>query len=214
MFRYQDPNNYYRFSWTPRRSYRRLVKVENGVFSLLAEMPCPYTLGQTYAMDIQATGDTLEVRIDGVLIFAVVDSGTTLTTGSLAFYMWGNDGSAFDNVQVDSIGPPPPPQTLTVAVTGDGTVTSNPAGISCPGNCTEDYSAGQNVTLTATPDAGGTFLGWSGDCTGTSACVVSMTQARNVTATFDTPPPPQTLTVAVTGDGTVTSNPAGIFVPW
>ena len=106
---------------------------------------------------------------------------------------------------------PPPPQTLTVAVTGDGTVTSNPAGISCPGDCTEDYSAGQNVTLTATPNAGSTFVGWSGDCTGTSPCVVSMTQTRNVTATFDTPP--QTLTVSVTGNGTVTSNPAGISCP-
>ena len=99
MFRYQDPNNYYRFSWDSQRSYRRLVKVENGVFSLLPEDSVSYTLGQTYAMDIQATGDTLEVRIDGILIFAVADTGTTLTTGSLAFYMWGNDGSAFDNVQ-------------------------------------------------------------------------------------------------------------------
>ena len=51
----------------------------------------------------------------------------------------------------------------------------------------KDYPEGQNVTLTATPDAGSTFLSWSGDCTGPVPGVVSMTQARNVTATFDTP---------------------------
>ncbi len=37
MFRYRDSNNYYRFSWDSQRSYRRLVKRENGVFTLRAE---------------------------------------------------------------------------------------------------------------------------------------------------------------------------------
>ena len=68
------------------------------------------------------------------------------------------------------------------------------------------------MTLTATPNAGSTFLGWTGEgCSGTGTCTVTMTQARNVVATFGLVPT-NTLTVvrAGAGTGTVTSNPAGI----
>jgi hypothetical protein len=41
------------------------------------------------------------------------------------------------------------------------------------------------VTLTPTADAGSTFTGWSGACTGTGTCTVTMDQDRAVTATFD-----------------------------
>lgn len=81
-----------------------------------------------------------------------------------------------------------PTYTLTVAKggQGSGTVTSNPAGISCGSDCTEPYTSGTNVTLSATPASGSTFAGWSGACTGTGSCVVGMTAAKNVTATFIT----------------------------
>jgi hypothetical protein len=40
--------------------------------------------------------------------------------------------------------------------------------------------------LTATPSAGSTFAGWSGaGCSGTGMCVVTMSAAQNVTATFN-----------------------------
>jgi hypothetical protein len=43
------------------------------------------------------------------------------------------------------------------------------------------------VTLTAAIAGNSTFAGWSGACTGTATtCSVSMTQARAVTATFNT----------------------------
>jgi uncharacterized repeat protein (TIGR02543 family) len=77
--------------------------------------------------------------------------------------------------------------TLTVARAGAGigTVTSNPSGISCGADCSEVYNSGTVVTLTATPAAGDSFAGWSGACTGTGSCQVTMTQARSVTATFN-----------------------------
>ena len=40
------------------------------------------------------------------------------------------------------------------------------------------------VTLIASADSGSTFTGWSGACSGQGACVVAMTEIRNVTATF------------------------------
>jgi uncharacterized repeat protein (TIGR02543 family) len=77
--------------------------------------------------------------------------------------------------------------TLSVlkAGTGTGTVVSTPAGISCGADCTEDYIHGTSVTLTATPDAGMSFAGWSGACSGTGACALSMTSVKTATATFN-----------------------------
>ncbi len=78
------------------------------------------------------------------------------------------------------------PLTVTLAGTGSGTVTSSPAGISCPSTCSANFIGGANVTLTATPLSGSTFGGWSGACTGTGACSVTMSTALSVTATFST----------------------------
>jgi hypothetical protein len=41
------------------------------------------------------------------------------------------------------------------------------------------------VTLTATADTGSAFAGWSGDCSGTGDCVLTVDAAKSVTATFD-----------------------------
>ena len=72
--------------------------------------------------------------------------------------------------------------------TGVGTVTSAPAGTSCGSDCSAIYTASTRVTLTATPAPGSTFAGWSGACTGTGTCTVSMDTAKNLTATFNTAP--------------------------
>ena len=75
--------------------------------------------------------------------------------------------------------------TVTRAGKGSGTTTSDPAGISCPGDCRESYWKNEVVTLTATPAANSTFNGWSGACTGTdTTCAVTMTTAKSVKATF------------------------------
>ncbi len=103
--------------------------------------------------------------------------------------------------------------TLTVSKsgTGGGTVTSNPAGIDCGADCTENFIENTSVTLTGTPDAGSSFAGWSGDCDVNG--MVTMNAAKSCTATFDTIPVQQfTLNVNAigTGSGTITSSPSGI----
>ncbi|RUQ40391.1 MAG: hypothetical protein EKK69_05595, partial [Candidatus Competibacteraceae bacterium] len=105
-----------------------------------------------------------------------------------------------------------PNYTLTVskAGTGAGTVASNPAGISCGTDCSESYTSGASVTLTASAASGSTFTGWSGACSGTDTCTVSMDAAKAVTATFTLPGYTLTVNKAGTGSGTVTSDPAGI----
>jgi YVTN family beta-propeller protein len=76
--------------------------------------------------------------------------------------------------------------TLNVAEegSGSGTVMSNPAGISCPSTCAANFSSGTSVVLTAVPNAGSTFVGWSGACSGRGTCTVTMNSNQAVTATF------------------------------
>jgi hypothetical protein len=114
--------------------------------------------------------------------------------------------------------PPTSPLTLTVGVSGSGTVTSTPAGIACPATkCSASFPAGTAVSMTATAASGWTFYSWSGGlCSGSGSCVV--TTSGLVVANFSTsspppaPPPtvPYTLTVAISGQGSVSSSPAGI----
>ena len=107
-------------------------------------------------------------------------------------------------------------QNYTLSVsrqgTGSGTVTSNPAGINCGSTCSASYAAGTSVTLNVQPASGSSFTGWSGACTGTSSCTVSMDSARSVTASFTTAATTRlvTLTKSGTGTGSVTSSPAGL----
>jgi hypothetical protein len=77
--------------------------------------------------------------------------------------------------------------TLSVGTSGSGTgtVTSSPAGISCGTTCSTTFATGTKVTLTATPGANSTFAGWSGACSGTGTCSVSMTGNASVSATFN-----------------------------
>ena len=49
---------------------------------------------------------------------------------------------------------------------------------------TTSYDAGTQVTVTATPASGYNFSGWSGDCSGSDSCVVTMDGDKSVTAKF------------------------------
>jgi uncharacterized repeat protein (TIGR02543 family) len=99
--------------------------------------------------------------------------------------------------------------TLTVNVNpaGSGTVTKNPN--------KSTYCPGDQVTLTATPNAGYTFSSWSGDLSGsTNPATITMNGNKNVTANFSssTPPPPPTsytLTTSVNPPGAGTVIPSG-----
>lgn len=80
-------------------------------------------------------------------------------------------------------------RTLTVSKSGSGSGTVTGTGISCGSDCSHNHVDGTAVTLTASPDAGSTFTGWtlspSGACSGIGLCNVVMNIARGVTATFN-----------------------------
>jgi len=82
-------------------------------------------------------------------------------------------------------------------------VTTSPSGTT--------FNRGTVVTLTATPNTGSTFAGWSGGgCSGTvTTCRVTMNANTSVTATFNTARYTLSANSAGTGFGTVTTSPAG-----
>ena len=92
--------------------------------------------------------------------------------------------ATFSQIQVD----------LTVSIVGNGTVT--------PATGTS-FSSGDTANLTATPDTGWQFDGWSGDLTSTNATETLLMDAdKTVTATFSQIQ--VDLTVSIVGNGTVT----------
>ncbi len=97
---------------------------------------------------------------------------------------------------------------LTVNVTGPGTVTSAPAGITnCTTSCTAAFTDTTNpVALTPSPAA--QFLSWSG-CTSVSGnvCNVNMNAAHTVTATFGNPPVITSMPAPVSFPATATPVP-------
>ena len=132
-------------------------------------------------------------------------SGGTCSGITPCLFIVRNDATANADFQLDNF-------TLIVAKAGNGggTVSSTPTGIACGTTCAAAYPFGQTVTLTATAEANSTFNGWTGACTGTGTCVVSMTQSRMVTASFTLQQFTLSVTKAGAGTGTVTSNPSGI----
>jgi hypothetical protein len=98
---------------------------------------------------------------------------------------------------------------LAVSVVGNGTVTSNLAGIDCTsGTCDASYGGGAMVTLSATPSSGYVFTGWSGACSGITTCTVTVSAAESVTATFA-----QRLTRTFVSSSGVDSNPCTTAAP-
>ncbi|MBU6337017.1 MAG: hypothetical protein KGR19_04275 [Acidobacteria bacterium] len=100
---------------------------------------------------------------------------------------------ASPNRVIQAISSYPTTYTLTVSRdgSGQGTVTSSPAGIDCGSACSASFPLSSQVTLTAAAASGSEFAGWSGSgCSGTSTCTVSVLGARSVTATFNSTPTP------------------------
>ena len=97
---------------------------------------------------------------------------------------------------------------LTVSIVGSGSVTGGGL-VRCTVTgaigCTAPQAADARVTITAVPNPGQAFAGWSGDCTGTtSTCTVDMGDDQNVTATFQaTTPQTSKLELTVAGAGSV-----------
>jgi hypothetical protein len=67
--------------------------------------------------------------------------------------------------------------------TGSGTITSDIGGIDCGTSCTAIVDAGEVITLTATPDAGSEFAGWT-NAICANPCALNLGSDFPITANF------------------------------
>jgi hypothetical protein len=94
---------------------------------------------------------------------------------------------------------------LAVKIAGAGVVTSVVPGIDCTSSCTTQWDGGTETALLAHAARGKRFVGWTGSCTGTADCDVTLGGAISVTATFGPTRVPVALTK--TGKGIVSCMP-------
>ena len=100
MFRYQDADNYYRFSMDRQCSCRRLVKKVAGNVTVLWEDTIPYIVGREYLLTLQCIGAQLIGYLDGVPLFSRED--IDISAGRIGLYCWANKGARFVEVRVVS----------------------------------------------------------------------------------------------------------------
>lgn len=102
----------------------------------------------------------------------------------------------------------PTQRSLTVTVSGvEGRVTDDRGRISCTaGTCSADYDDSAIVTLSPTGTAAYQFSSWTGACSGSGACAVTMSAARSVGANFTLRSYPVTITLSGSGQGRITGS--------
>jgi hypothetical protein len=112
--------------------------------------------------------------------YSVSVSGATVAVGAKFDDIDGkaNQGSGYVIDILHTLG-------AAAAGSGLGTVVSQPAGIFCPGTCTDQFLRGSTVALSAFPALGSAFVGWTGaPCPGNGDCSFEMTSDMTVTAEF------------------------------
>lgn len=127
------------------------------------------------------TGSTITMSFDED---QVGDTERSHTTEQVAYMVFADGGT------------PPVQYTLTANAGTGGSVSGGGT-----------YNSGTVVQVTATPDAGYQFDGWSGDASGTNNPLdVTMNGNKTITASFSQIPPTQyTLTTSATAGGSVTA---------
>ena len=163
-------------------------------FSAVASDPNGSPLTFTWTLDSVTQNDAVTNALDSAWTYSPLSA--SVHTVNVAVY----DGTTTLNhqwiVNVEA------PTALTVNTVGSGIVTLDPSG--------GYYPEGTEVTLTAVPLAGASFIGWSVDASGTElTTTVTMDGDKTVTATFTDEG--NSLTVIVVGSGSVAKSPDALY---
>jgi hypothetical protein len=211
----EQNNGYMTFISTWGGDYRdRISELSGAVETTLASQGST-TPSQNvwYSFVFKLFGNTLKSSITPLYSTEIRASDTTFTNGTLSLFSW---SAASEHVHYDDlfvrkyVDPEPshagwdsetPTYALSVSLVGGGSVSLNNSG---------PYHLGDVVELTAVPDAGWGFSGWSG---GFSSVVnpvsVVINGSTSVTATFTQIE--YALSVSLVGGGSVSLNNSGPY---
>lgn len=177
------------------------------------QIGCGGGLVDCYATYVTGTSVTLAATGGASWSFGTWSGCSSQSGSSCTVSIDGNDHEVV--ASFTPIGASPGDSTLTVsapvdALGGGGEITDSADGgaqIDCGSQddaCTWTDFTGSTFTLYETPDNGYQFEGWGGACAGIApTCTVTMSGDRSVTATFGAVASATTLSVSVSGNGTV-----------
>ena len=142
--------------------------------------------------------DITDINYGGTVTFASSDSAAILPEDAIIINGFGNFSAIFETIgsqtltaidtadssiigsfDINVIEQSSGPETYILTMNKEGNGAVNPD----EGNHT--YSGNELVTLSADPDTGWSFYGWSGDLTGsTNPAIITMDKDKEITATF------------------------------
>lgn len=96
MFRYQGPNNYYRFSWNSEDGGRRLEKNVAGSISVMLDDTKTLDALTDYRIDLSVVGENIAINVDGSEIFTIADA--SFDKGTIALYNRNSANAKYDNL--------------------------------------------------------------------------------------------------------------------
>lgn len=163
-----------------------------GAAAALAPNACPQSSGHV----CDGSGDILHQWAQYVPLSSFV-----LDLGRNDYY--GHGGTWLDVQRLPWLRRLEARSTVTLALEGTGSVTSDVPGIACTATCTTDWDPGSVVELEAQPAPGSRFVRWTGGCDSTyTRCALTLDANETVSAVFA--PARFQLTVRRTGNGAVT----------
>jgi hypothetical protein len=98
VFRWQDADNHYRLSADAKRGFRRLIKRQGGVVTVLWEDAVRYAPGEPFRLEVEAVGPRLAGWLDGVRLFEVMDNAHA--AGRVGVYAWNDPTARCEEIEV------------------------------------------------------------------------------------------------------------------
>jgi len=164
-------------SFSPITIYKKLTVTNAGLGSVLSSpsgINCGTTCNSFYPIN---TSVTLSATATPGYVFSGW-SGSCFGTGDCTISMSSDKSVTATFIKA-------PNSTLSASVAGKGTIADfSGQGINCGSTCSFSYPINAPVTLVALPQAGYTFTGWGGACSGTGSCSLVMGSDQTITATF------------------------------
>ena len=151
LFRYQDADNFYRFTLNTRYGFSRLEKRANGVFSTLAVNAIGDDPASPFTLSIDAEGPDLRVSIDGAPVLAATDSA--IAAGSVGLFT--QSPARFDDVLIEPV--PAAPDIRLATPVGLGVIAGSRVDVAAlvrgfpTGGSVELSMTGQSPVSIATP---------------------------------------------------------------
>ncbi|MBM3878692.1 MAG: hypothetical protein FJ387_03085 [Verrucomicrobia bacterium] len=106
LFRYTDPDNYYKVEFDRQHNFRKLLRLQHGQETTLAAETGSYEIGYELNLQIECVGTSHRVSLNGRPLFGGIVTDTALSRGTVGLYTWSNAASEFSSIAVR------PPATL------------------------------------------------------------------------------------------------------